>query len=258
MAKIYYNPEDLEMMRDKLPELGSRYEGLRQRIAIHKFKSAECEEHAMHGFLRRAAMMWRCIERTFELIPPDLEEVPTAETIADGTCYLQTFYMNTFGSCDNLAWMLVLEKEIKRDDRSDLPRGHIGLQRKNKTVRNKVSPELNEVLDGKEEWLKHVVDFRDSLAHRIPLYIPPYIVADDDTEEYHRLEAAAWRALRLGKLEESKALRVEQSKLTFFRPWFTHSFREKSPHVVIHPQLLSDFGAIVELGETVMVELEAA
>lgn len=49
---------------------------------------------------------------------------------------------------------------------------------------------------------------------------------------------------------------AEQRKLCFFRPWMTHSFLEKLPQAVFHPQLLADFNTIIELGGKMADELD--
>jgi hypothetical protein len=55
------------------------------------------------------------------------------------------------GSIDNLAWIWIAEKNIKRDDGSPIPNGRVGLRRKNKIVHDSLSPKLREHLDGLEE-----------------------------------------------------------------------------------------------------------
>jgi hypothetical protein len=48
-----------------------------------------------------------------------------------------------------------------------------------------VSPnEFRTFIDSRQKWFENLKDFRDSLAHRIPLYIPPFMIRDEDGEEY--------------------------------------------------------------------------
>jgi hypothetical protein len=72
-----------------------------------------------------------------------------------------------YGCVDNLAWIWVHERGIA------VNRRHVGLRRHNKEVRNTFSPEFHSYLESLDSWFEYLVDYRDALAHRIPLYIPP-------------------------------------------------------------------------------------
>jgi hypothetical protein len=93
------------------------------------------------------------------------------------------------------------------------------------------------------------------LAHRIPLYIPPYFVRPEDEEEYKRLELASMEAASKGGFEEYDRLQAEQQKLGFFRPWMTHSLFQGSPQIVFHAQLLTDYVTVDEYARTMFDEL---
>lgn len=114
---------------------------------------------------------------------------------------------------------------------------------------------LRTYLEERKEWFDHIKNFRDSLAHRIPLYIPPYIVDPKDVGSFHSLEASTAEALKGGDMEEFERLEAEQEKLKVFRPWITHSFREGSAMLVFHAQMLNDFATIHEIGEKFIEEL---
>ncbi len=90
--------------------------------------------------------------------------------------------MNVFGALDNLAWIWVSEKPLK------VARRQIGLGPKCEFVRASFSDEMRDYLTGLGDWFDHIIDFRDALAHRIPLYIPPYIVSQDNDAKYQALE----------------------------------------------------------------------
>ena len=137
----------------------------------------------------------------------------------------------------------------------NLPHQWVGFRKNNKIVRKQLSAKLVTVLDDFENWFTHIDEFRHSLAHRIPLYVPPYCVSPDREDDYNRLGRECWEALKRGELEEHKRLAQEQSDLTFFRPWFTHSYSEGSPIAVIHPQILFDFEAVLVLGEATFNEI---
>lgn len=255
MTKEYYNPEDLPKFNEYFAELGKQSDKLAEELVLHEFKTPKGKEYALHGFSRRRKIIWQCITNVFSAIPPDLVGIPNSEEINNATISLHAFYVNAFGACDNLAWVLVYEKKLRKPDGGELPAKWIGLRKANKAIRNGLSCDLVLLLGKFECWFEHVDNFRHSLAHRVPLYVPPYVVSNKNEAEYVRLDKEAWEALRAGDLETNKRLRVEQQKLTDFRPWFTHSFSEKSPHMAIHPQLIADFGALLEIAEGVIAEL---
>jgi len=248
----YYKENDINEMASKFRELKAKHNSLQERISLHLFSTPKGEEFAKHGYLRRSDMLWRCVQKTFETIPLTLSEMPTRDHTKDVTIFLHCFMIHVFGACDDLAWILVHEKDITKPDGGELPRNWVGFRKANKLVRNELSANMITVLDGLEDWFEHVDEFRHSLAHRIPLYVPQYYIRHDREDDYRRLERESFEALKRGDLAEHQRLELEQIDLTFFRPWFVHSLSECSPTVVIHPQMLADFGAVLELGEATL------
>lgn len=55
-----------------------------------------------------------------------------------------------------------------------LPAYQVGLGLAYPKVRDSMTPEFRAYLDTREPWFEQLKDYRDSLAHRIPLYIPPF------------------------------------------------------------------------------------
>lgn len=255
MVKGYYKDDDIAKMATRYDELHAKYEALRDTIVMRGFATPKGDEFAKHGFVRRCEMLWRCVQKTFETIPPDLDGLPSRDQTKDVTIFLHCFIIHVFGACDDLAWILVHEKAITKPDGSPLPPAWVGFRKDNKSVRGNLSEKMIGVLDSFEEWFKHVDDFRHSLAHRIPLYVPPYNIRADSEDDYRRLEGEIYQALADGDLDKHQQLKQQQEKLTFFRPWFAHSFSEKSPTMVIHAQALADFSAVLELGEATIQEL---
>jgi hypothetical protein len=60
---------------------------------------------------------------------------------------------------------------------------------KREEVRASFSSEMRACLNAHDEWFADVIDFRDALAHRISLYIPPFIVPPENVAEHDALEA---------------------------------------------------------------------
>lgn len=100
----------------------------------------------------------------------------------------------------------------------------------------------------------HLKDFRDALAHRIPLYIPPFAVDPAVADRYQDLEVRAQAALAAGDLVTHEQLSRASRALARFSPVMVHALGE-TPPVVFHYQLLADASTIIEIGENVLDEL---
>lgn len=223
------------------------------RYLMRGYKNAQAGEHALHGYSRRLGTLTRSINLVFEWLPPELDAIPERDTVIDATIAIQSFVLNTFGCLDNLAWIFVYEKGVTKPDGTALDPQSVSLG--SKAIRAKFSKEFSAYIDSREDWFKAIKDFRDALAHRIPLYIPPFIVAPDVVDEYNRLERKSGEAMRTGKCEEYDRLQAEQKNLGRFRPWMTHSRTENAPSIVFHVQLLTDFNTVDEFGRMMLEEL---
>jgi hypothetical protein len=126
----------------------------------------------------------------------------------------------------------------------------------NKQVRSSFSNEFRAYLDSRQKWFDHLKGFRDALAHRIALYIPPYIVTPETVDEYNKLEEALDEAQQRADFEEYDRLKSKQKEFVLFRPWMTHSQYESAPAVVFHRQLLQDYVTIDEFGKKMLEELD--
>jgi hypothetical protein len=78
---------------------------------------------------------------------------------------IQAFVMNCFGCLDNLAWIWVLEKDVKGKGGRELQPTDVGLGKK--YVLNSFSRQFRDYLDRRRDWFANLIGFRDSLAHRI-------------------------------------------------------------------------------------------
>ena len=150
---------------------------------------------------------------------------------------LQAFVFNTFGSLDNIASIWTFEKDVKGPDRKPIPRKFVGLGPRNTLVRESLSADFQTHLKTLDEWFGILQDFRHALAHRIPLYIPPYIISEEKSAEYNDLDAKKYATKNV---EEYQSITTEQLKLVKFAPWMQHSYQEGSKQIVFHPQVLRD------------------
>lgn len=230
---------------------------LQERFLRREFREARAKEFAHHGFVRRLTILARCIKNVFALIPPERTESVDSQVLSDAEINIQASVFNVFAAADNLAWIWVVEKAVKQNDGSELPDTWVGLQRANRLVRASLPKALRGYVTGMDEWFDMVDNYRHALAHRIPLYIPPYIIDPADEAAYQALDAARNEALfGRGDAEEHDRLRAEQKQMEFFRPWMWHSIGEGARPLVFHPQLLANFNTIEEMGRKFIDELD--
>jgi hypothetical protein len=241
-----FTAESLRVLADSYATLQRRFDALAEAYALYEYRTKPGKEYATHGFLRRFSTMQHCIERVFDLLPPELDELPKQAILMDATVCIQAFVMNVFGALDNLAWIWVSEREL------GIGKMQVGLGPKYAAVRASVSPEMRDYLTGLAPWFEHIIDFRDALAHRIPLFIPPYIVPDANDRAYGELEV---RKFATKDMDEYDRLKAEQLKLVAFHPVMKHSLQDEKPPVVFHFQLLQDFLTVEEIGQKMLEEL---
>lgn len=185
---MYFTDEQLKELRAEYGRVKPKFLALQEAYIVHDFKNPRAREHATQGFGRRLKTMVRCMQNIFENVPPDRTELPTRDKLDDAAINIQSFVLNVFGSLDNLAWIWVSEKGQKRPDGTPIANKQVGLGPKYEGVRRTFSPEFREYLDGMTEWFKKLGDLRDALVHRIPLYIPPYVVLAKDLPAYREFE----------------------------------------------------------------------
>jgi hypothetical protein len=250
-----YTAEHVEEMRAERLAIQWRFLELREAFAFRPYQNDQAKEHAQHGFGVRVATLVHCINRVFAILAPDRRDIPEKAELLDVTVNIQAFVSNVFGCLENLSWIWVCERNVTRTDGQPLARKQVGLGDRYPIVWESLTPGLQVDLQTRRAWFDNLKNFRDSLSHRIPLFIPPFIVAERDVPRYNELEAALDQAILDRDFDRSKALQAEKMTLVHFKPVMTHSFYEQAEVVWFHQQLLSDFKMIDEIGSKLLEEL---
>jgi hypothetical protein len=188
----------------------------------------------------------------FELIPPDTVDRLPPSIRSDAEINIQAFIVNVYGSADNLAWVWAHETGLA--DKID--RKKIGLRSHNLEVRRSLSSEMQAYFAGLDQWFTYVVEYRDALAHRIPLYIPER-VRPENVEAYNALTVQMSDALNTVDAAKYESLAAQQNKLLEFQPFITHSATETTAQFAFHVQMIADFLTVEELGEKMFSEIKA-
>ena len=102
----------------------------------------------------------------------------------------------------------------------------------------------------RKEWHSdYSKNYRDALAHRIPLYVAPSLLIGAEEVKYLELESQI-QALDPTDPEEFKIceeISSQQAMLGRASPFFAHSVGEGARHVYMHAQIVTDFVTIEEL-----------
>jgi hypothetical protein len=220
-----FSNEDLKKLQEGQLEVAGKCQHLVEIYLRRDYTDKHAREYAEQGFSRRLKTLARCIDNVFRILPPDRIELPSSDERYDAMINIQAFVFNVFGSIDNLARIWVQEKPVRNENGSPIPNSWVGLGKDNNFVRSSLSTEFQQYLKGLDDWFDYLGNFRHALAHRIPLYIPPYTIPPDKVAAYQQLEAAKWGALKEGDFAEHDRLKGEQEETAKFIPAMTHSLR---------------------------------
>ncbi len=238
-----YKQEDIQKINSELFTVKSRYADLLAQILnlSEKLKEEKAKEYLSYGVGRRLRLVTRCIENIFSIFPVERNNLLCWEELFDVEINLHAFLVNIFGLLDNLAWVLIHEKKVKIDRRK------VGLF-KEETKENFPS-KFRQYLDSDtmEKWHNHyLTNYRDALAHRIPLYIPPQLLSTEQKKQYLQIEQEIFNCYKTHNFNAIDNLRKQQKNIGDVCPFFVHDSSE-SKKFFLHPQIIADFNTIEEI-----------
>ena len=221
-----YNQEEVDKLKDEYSKICSKHQKLilLSSLISENLKNNDAKEYIFHGFARRVETIYRCIENIFNLLPIDEYSLYKDDKIADATINLHAFFINISGLLDNLALVFWLEKKPLK---GVINNKDVGFDKKN--FPKNLSKEFQEYLNTSSPWRKHITNYRDALAHRIPLYITPLI--DEKT---------------------GKKIQANHIKHSIFEK--KKDIDDKNDGVYFHAQLIADFNTIEEFFDKFLPE----
>lgn len=249
-----YTEEAAAQMTAEIAELNRWERQFKLSFVERRFRTQRGREYAFHGLLRRIGTISHCLEAVFREVPPRFNGIPERGSLKTAESMIQAFVFNVFGALDNLAWVWVSESNLRRPNGLELSPRQIGLGPRCTIVRESFSEGYRSTLNDLGDWFAHIEDFRHALAHRIPIYIPPYTVPEGVLEEYRRLERAK---LLCCNADEYAGLERQVLNIVHFSPIMTHSLLEPMARTVrFHPQLIGSFKALRVTTEGLFAEFE--
>jgi hypothetical protein len=207
------------------------------------------KEYILHGVSRRLGLLQRCIDKIFMLFPANRMEKLTQSDRQDLEINLHAFLINIYGIIENIGLALAYENDlIENKSAQKLHIKEINLF--NKRFQNLLNPKLKEYLteDTIGKWyIEYAKNYRDALAHRIPPYVPPAALNDEEQRRFKDLDKELQSLTYEKDLERIEAIQDEQDSLGSSNPLFVHSFFEKAKPVYLHPQLIADYRTVEEI-----------
>lgn len=236
---------EMQAVRQRLTALIQRASAENDRLK----PSARVTEHLLHGAGRRLSMIRRGLENIFTLFPPDIVRPLPQETVLDAQINLHTLLVNAHATSDNWAWAFVLRHEL---DGMFPKKTSVGLFLRE--TRKYFSPPLSEYLHSERltRWrTEYATLFRDATAHRIPPYIPPYVVLEEDQPALDELDRQQHRAMLAHDWRGVDA--IEEQKKNIHRPaaFFVNSLGadDATKKLHLHAQVVADAMTVAEIGE---------
>ncbi len=250
-TKMPYSAGQLAVFERELAQVFDNLRTLRARLigeTEQTLGSPRAREFLRHGVGRRLATLERCLENVFRLFPPSRQLPLARENLEDVKINTQAHVMNVIGVLDNWAHVFVAESGadvravgidlFKAETRAILPAGLVAYL----------------TTDAISNWHPtYAKDYRDSLAHRIPLYLPPSEMTAAEAARYRQLDQEILDCLVQGDIDDVDRLEDEKARIGHPSFQFIHALGEARPHL-LHPQLVSDVMTMVELSERCRAE----
>ena len=252
-----YTPEAIAEIEEAFAQLPPLKTEITEAFLSHPFTNASSNEFAHNGLARRVATLLQCIENVFHIIPPAQREPVDNEPRHNAEINIHAFVIGVFGSLDNLARIWTLEKDVRNKKGHPLKDGQIGLTPDHEIVRASLKPAMRDYLNGMADWFTYLIGFRHSLAHRVPLYIPPYTVFNSKVDRYNAIQQELWAAISARNYFKIQELELEEKTLTTFRAWIARSANEEPRPVGFHSQLIVDFRTVHEIAMRFIGDLRA-
>ncbi|MFH1846465.1 MAG: DNA repair protein RadC [Candidatus Omnitrophota bacterium] len=117
------------------------------------------------------------------------------DELKDVDINLHAFFVNIFGLLDNMAWIAVYE----RNRRKGINKKDVGLYKS--TTQEILNDDFKQYLnsDRMRKWHdEYLKNYRDALAHRIPLYVPPKSLTPDQQKQVAGIEEKRSKAIKGG------------------------------------------------------------
>jgi hypothetical protein len=251
---LNYTQKSIDDLNEERPRVARRLEALMLTALKEEQKTAEEEaaEYLRFGVGRRLSAMKHCLNTVFDLFPPEEAKPLRSEQLNVVQISLQAFVINLSGIFDNFAWAFVLRHRLQlkelADKRGAPDRMRIGMF--NPATQAFLPAELLawandvQIKTWRTDYLK---SYRDALAHRIPLYIPPSRLTEEEAKRFGEIQRLEIELIEAHRFDDLEVLLAERDALGSSYPIYLET--PKGRKVMLHPQMLCDGQTVLEFGE---------
>jgi hypothetical protein len=213
-----------------------------------KQSNQKVKDYLNHGVGRRLNVIRLSIQKIYELFPPSQDEVLPKATIHEVQIYLQAFVINVSGIFENWAWAFVLRHDLLEKIGGMFS---VGMFRPETQQCLPASLKDYVTTEPRIAWHRYMKDYRDALAHRIPLYVPPSAITRKDVETYNQMEVRKQELYDARDWDELERVSDEQESLGRAYPVFLKEFsnRREGQPIWLHPQLNADGALVLEFAK---------
>lgn len=250
-SNIFYTDENIDRLQAKYYELQTRINDISAwslAFLPNAIKSKIAIEYMQHGVCRRLKVIGRSCQNIFDILPLDRQTILSSDELNDIQINLHAFLINVHGILDNIAWVYVWEFDVKS---LQSPRSRKKVSLFNKEIQELLHLDIKNHLNTEEfkSWFSEYAKiYRDALAHRIPVYVPPFQITHENGIKFNELNQEINNMLYETNFDNTKLqeLYAEQSELTEICCLFLHSFNEDNKNPIpLHKQLLEDISKII-------------
>jgi hypothetical protein len=248
---MMYTENQLAQLHAGFPEVTAQLQDL-QLATVTQARTATADpdvrKYLNHGVGRRLGILRKALEEIYRLFPPEQPTPLPRDDLLVTQIHLQAFILNVSGVFDNWAWAFVHRHNLFE---AIGDRRRVGMFLGATQVF--LPPVLREYVQQPQVSSWHDTyqkGYRDALAHRIPVYIPPARWTDAEAARYEVLEQLKVELIQAHEWQELHEVWAEQDQLGSPCPLFVHEYPAQgaAAPMLLHPQLLSDAKTVTDFG----------
>ncbi|MBW2655591.1 MAG: hypothetical protein JRC91_11855 [Deltaproteobacteria bacterium] len=241
----FFKQDHVDKIKSEFTLINSRYVDIKIKLwELHnRLKTEKAKEYLSHGVMRRLGIMMRSIKNVFTIFPIERNTLLSTSELSDVDINLHAFIVNIFGLLDNLAWVWIHEKQLA----NEIHQMNVGLY-KTKTQKH-LTEEFCRYLnsDRMKKWYnEYLRNYRDTLSHRIPLYVLPKALTPKQVSQVKQIENKIADCYKLRNWDMVEKLREESDRIGDVCFLVSHASSENFP-IILHAQLIADFNTIEEI-----------
>lgn len=243
-----YSEEQLHQLQRDFLLQRTRLSDLLVNVGHKSFDTEQALRFSRYGLGRRIKLVQEAFRGIFNSTPPNTVTVPEVNSLTTTSIFLQALISNIYGCLDNIAWIW-FHQNHDNEEIARIHRNRIGLTTSHASLRQSLPSEFNAKLEEYDDWISHIKEIRDALAHQIPIYLVPYMVNPENRERHDQLEREKFQVLLAEGFEAFERLETEQKELSFFKPYWVKDTNGKIQMYVLHPQAICDVMTLAEILE---------